>query len=208
MVSSVTLRFRFAVSWNLPYLTAMLITRIDGMVSYAFGRCKLSKTRAPRAYQNAPALIMRFSRSFPFMRTATHRSCQCYQEPTFRILYVGSDQELLVALRTVLLRPEYHIVSCADRSSAILFLKGDPRYDLLLFDLELHGSTGLKLARLAQSLPHRRRTPKVIATSNEITGSLEELARKAGVNECLTQTEDADELSRTIMRLLEREAAS
>jgi len=78
----------------------------------------------------------------------------------------------------------------------------------LLFDLELHGSTGLKLARLAQSLPHRRRTPKVIATSNEITGSLEELARKAGVNECLTQTEDADELSRTIMRLLEREAAS
>jgi len=140
------------------------------------------------------------------MRTATHRSCQCYQEPKFRILYVGSDQELLVALRTVLLRPEYHIVSCADPSSGILFLKDDPRYDLLLFDLELHGSTGLKLARLAQSLPHRRRTPKVIATSNEITGSLEELARKAGVNECLTKREDAGGLSQTIMRLLERAA--
>ena len=95
------------------------------------------------------------------MRTATHRSCRCYQEPKFRILYVGSDQELLITLRAVLLRPEYHIVSCADRGSAILFLKGDPRYDLLLFNLELSGSTALKLARLTQSLPHRRRTPKI-----------------------------------------------
>jgi CheY-like chemotaxis protein len=121
---------------------------------------------------------------------------------------VGSDQELLITLRTVLLRPEYHIVSCADRGSAILFLKGDPRYDLLLFDLELHGSTGLKLARLAQSLPHRRRTPKILATLHEITGSLEELARKAGVNKCLTKTEGVDELSQTIICLLERESVS
>jgi len=60
---------------------------------------------------------------------------------------------LLVALKKVLRKPEYHIVSCADRGSAILFLKTDPRYALLLFDLELHGSTGLKLARLTQSLP-------------------------------------------------------
>lgn len=142
------------------------------------------------------------------MRTATHRSCQCYQEPKFRILYVGSDQELLIALRTVLLRPEYHIVSCADRGSAILFLKGDPRYDLLLFDLELSRSTAVKLARLAQSLPHRRRTPTIIATSHEITGSLEELARKAGANECLTKTQGIDGLSQTIIRLLERESAS
>src|SRR5947207_8822332 len=51
-------RICFAVSWNLPCSTAMLITRIDGMVSYAFGRCRLSKTRAPTAYQTAPALII------------------------------------------------------------------------------------------------------------------------------------------------------
>src|SRR5207237_7537342 len=40
-------RIRFAVSWNLPCSTAMLITRKDGMVSYAFGRCSFSKTEAP-----------------------------------------------------------------------------------------------------------------------------------------------------------------
>lgn len=142
------------------------------------------------------------------MRTATHRSCPTYQESKFRILYVGSDQELLVALKKVLRKPEYHIVSCADRGSAILFLKGDPRYDLLLFDLELHGSTGLKLARLAQSLPHRRRTPKIIATSNKVTSSLEKLASKAGASECLTKAGDVAGVSQTIMRLLERAPAS
>src|SRR5216684_3007461 len=36
-------RFRFAVSWNLPCSTAMLITRIDGMVSYALCRCQIIK---------------------------------------------------------------------------------------------------------------------------------------------------------------------
>src|SRR5881227_3574999 len=63
MVSSLMSRSLFAVSWNLPCSTAMLITRIDGMVSYAFGRCRLSKTRAPTAYQNARALIILFENS-------------------------------------------------------------------------------------------------------------------------------------------------
>ena len=71
------------------------------------------------------------------MLTPTHRSCRGYPEPKRRILYVGRDQELLVALRKVLREPQYLIVSCMDRGSAILFLRGDPKYDLLLFDLEL-----------------------------------------------------------------------
>jgi hypothetical protein len=53
------------------------------------------------------------------------------QRPDFRLLYVGSDQQWLAALRKVLKRPEYHIVSCPDRGSAVLFLKGDARYHLL-----------------------------------------------------------------------------
>jgi CheY-like chemotaxis protein len=144
---------------------------------------------------------------YPIM-VPTHTSWPDSQEANFRILYVGRDEKLLVALRKFLREPQYLIVSCMDRGSAILFLRGDPKYDLLLFDLELHGSTGLKLARLAQSLPHRRRTPKIIATSNEITSSLEKLANKAGVTECLTKTGDVAGLSQTIMRLLEREPPS
>jgi CheY-like chemotaxis protein len=111
-----------------------------------------------------------------------------YQKPDFRLLYVGSDQQWLAALREVLREPEHHIVSCPDRGSAILFLKGDARYHLLLFELDLGGTTGLELASLARSLPHRELLPIIIVTEDEVTDKLEELARSAGASECLTKT--------------------
>lgn len=55
----------------------------------------------------------------------------------FRLLYVGADLDFLRALRKVLTKPECHIVSCPHVGSAIDFLKGNPRYDLLIFELEL-----------------------------------------------------------------------
>jgi CheY-like chemotaxis protein len=91
-----------------------------------------------------------------------------------------------------------------DRGSAILFLRGDPKYDLLLFDFELLGMKALEMARLAQSLPHRQRTPIIITTANGLTGNLEKRARRAGVKECLIKTAEVVELSQAIMRLLER----
>src|SRR6267143_501136 len=110
-----------------------------------------------------------------------------YQNPDFRLLYVGSDQHWLAALRKFLRKPEYHIVSCPDRGSAILFLKGDARYQLLLFELELHNPTGLELARLTRSLPHREQLPIIIVAGNEVSDHSEEVACLAGANEYLTK---------------------
>jgi len=125
-----------------------------------------------------------------------------YQDPDFRLLYVGSDQLWLAALRKVLKRPEYHVVSCPDRSSAILFLKGDAKYHLLLFELELRGTTGLELASLARSLPHREHLPILIVAGEEITDQLEELARRAGANEYLTKTGDISVAAASVQRRL------
>jgi hypothetical protein len=44
-------------------------------------------------------------------------------ESKFRILYLGSDFELVKALRRVLTKPDYRLVTCADRGTASLFLK-------------------------------------------------------------------------------------
>ncbi|MCU1267844.1 MAG: response regulator [Acidobacteria bacterium] len=134
----------------------------------------------------------------------THRSWPDSQEANVRILYVGRDEGLLVALRRVLREPQYLIVSCMDRGSAILFLRGDPKYDLLLFDFELLCNKGLEIVRLAQSLPHRQRTPIIITTAKGMTGNLEKRARRAGVKECLVKTGEVVELSQAIMRFLER----
>jgi hypothetical protein len=44
-------------------------------------------------------------------------------EAKFRLLYFGSDLELVAALRKVLTKPDYRLVTCSDRESAILFLQ-------------------------------------------------------------------------------------
>jgi len=51
------LRLHFAVSWNLPLSTAMLITRFLGGLSYAFGRCRIIKTRTPESIAEAVRFI-------------------------------------------------------------------------------------------------------------------------------------------------------
>ena len=125
-----------------------------------------------------------------------------YQNPDFRLLYVGSDQQWLAALRGVLRRPEYHIVSCPDRGSAILFLKGEARYHLLLFELELRGTTGLELASLARSIPHREQLPIIIVSGDEVTDQLDELTRRAGASECLTKIGDMSVAAASVQRCL------
>ena len=113
-----------------------------------------------------------------------------YQNPDFRLLYVGSDQQWLAALREHLRKPEFQFVSCADRGTAILFLKGEARYHLLLFELDMRGTNGLELASLARSLPHREQLPIIVVAEDEVTDPLEERARRAGASEYLTKTGD------------------
>jgi CheY-like chemotaxis protein len=102
----------------------------------------------------------------------------------FRVLYLGSDLALMAAVRQILTQPDYQVVTCSDRESAVLFLKSKIPYDLLLIDLEWRGKDGLKLARLAHSLRHRKRMPKIlVSSSNALSSDLKALARNAGVNE-------------------------
>ncbi len=123
------------------------------------------------------------------MQTPTNSTWADYQAPRFRILYVGSDLDFLSALRKAAGRPEHHVVGCPDRDSAIVFLKSDIGYHLVLFDIEMRDTAALELAELTRSLTHREEIPIVIV-ANEVTGSLEERARSAGADECITKTED------------------
>jgi DNA-binding response OmpR family regulator len=124
-----------------------------------------------------------------------------YKDPDYRLLYVGTDQDLLAALRRVFRKPEYVIVSCEDRGSAILFLEGDPRYHLLLFELEFGESRALKLAQLARSLSHRKHLPIVIVTGDKTSSEIEGLAGKSGTDEWVSK-KDLALVTDTVARLL------
>ena len=123
------------------------------------------------------------------------------QKPDFRLLYVGQDQLWFAALRKFLAKPQFHIVYCPDRSSAIRFLKGDPKYHLLMFDLEPQEPTALELIGLARSLPHREQLPIVIVTGEQPDRS-RDFARQTGATECLSKTGDVSVAAEAINRLL------
>ena len=106
------------------------------------------------------------------------------EQARFRLLYVGGDVEFLRPLREILTKPEYHIVCCQHVGSAIDFLNGNPRYDLLIFELELRG---LELAKLARSLSHREHLPIVMVTANDVVGGFGNRSRSLPVDEWVSK---------------------
>jgi DNA-binding response OmpR family regulator len=140
------------------------------------------------------------------MHPPTHICSDCCPRPEskFRLLYVSSDLETLASLRAVLTSAQVHIIACSDRGSAILFLKSGIPYHLMLIDLEWRGTEGLKLARLARSLRHRRRMPTLLLSATALNAPTSQLARKAGINKCVEKTQDMTEAVEAITRLVER----
>ncbi len=125
-------------------------------------------------------------------------------ESKYRLLYLGTDLELMAAVRQALTEPDYRLVTCSDRESAILFISSEIPYHLLLIDLEWRGKEGLKLARLARSLWHRKRMPIILVTARKLSSATKTSARRAGVNESLTKTPDIGAVSEAIRQVIEK----
>jgi DNA-binding response OmpR family regulator len=113
-------------------------------------------------------------------------------------LYLGNDLKLIAALRQVLPEPVYLLVTCSDRESAVLFLKSDIPYEVLLVDFEWRKKDGVEVARLAHKLQHRKRMPIVLAGA-KLTRHTRAVAAKAGVRECVLKTQDVREVIQRVM---------
>ncbi|HKB68473.1 MAG TPA: response regulator [Pyrinomonadaceae bacterium] len=122
-------------------------------------------------------------------------------ESKYRILYLGVDLELIAAVRRVFTESDYRLVTCSDRESAVLFLKSEIQYDLMLIDFDWRGMEVLRLTRLARSLGHRKQMPIILVAGTRLSSERKTLARKAGVKECVTKTRDMGAVSDAIVRL-------
>ena len=120
-------------------------------------------------------------------------------EPEFRLLYLGNDLKLIATLRQVLAEPVYRLVTCSDRESAVLFLKSDIPYEVLLIDLEWRGKNGLEVARLARKLRHRKRMPIVLLVGAKLNRRRQTVAAEAGVTTWMLKTEKIEEAIRRVM---------
>ena len=149
---------------------------------------QFSKTRARKAYQKAPALII-LVEVLVRMLIQIDEPVIRWVEPDFRLLYVGSDRDFVASLRNALRRPVFQIVPCPDHRSAILFLESDIWYHLFLSEVDTQDPTGLELIRLVRSLSHRKRIPIIAVTANERKRDLEEVTRREGVTKCVSKQE-------------------
>jgi len=118
------------------------------------------------------------------------------------ILYVEDDELLRLTVQDTLELEGWRVEPCGDGLTALVRIESSERYDLLLFDNELPGASGLELLRHARMLPYRQRTPIVIVSA---TDSAHE-ARRAGANAFLKKPDDIHQLVSTIARLLDTSA--
>ena len=112
----------------------------------------------------------------------------------FRLLYFGADLKLIAAVQQVLTKPNYQLVTSSNYDDAVLFLRSRIPYNLLLIDFEWRETEGLKLARRARSIRHRKRMPIVLVAAKEPGSDTKMLLRKAGISEWVLQTEDVGEM--------------
>lgn len=120
-------------------------------------------------------------------------------ESKFRLLYFGADLKLITALKQTLTKPTYQLVTSSNYEDAVLFLRSRIPYHLLLIDFEWREAEGLKLARRARSLRHRKRMPIVVVAAKDPGRETKMLARKAGVTEWVLKTEDVGEVIKQLV---------
>ncbi len=114
------------------------------------------------------------------------------------ILSVEDNRIVADALIETLEAEGWSVEACTDGTSALERLNSQERFDLLLFDNELPGASGLELTRQARLLPHRQQTPIVMLSASDCEAE----AGEAGVNAFLRKPEDIMAVAETISRLI------
>jgi CheY-like chemotaxis protein len=115
------------------------------------------------------------------------------------ILYVEDNKFVADAVRELLEAEGWTVELCPDGNAAMNRLAGGAAYDLLLFDNELPGVSGLELTRYARSLPRYRTTPIIMISATDYSAD----ARRAGVDLFLRKPNEIGELVNAVRRLLE-----
>ncbi|HEV7905921.1 MAG TPA: response regulator [Pyrinomonadaceae bacterium] len=116
------------------------------------------------------------------------------------ILYVEDNKFVADAVKETLEGEGWRVERCADGYVALLLIKSDRRYDLILLDNELPNVNGLELARRARELPHRTGTPIIMLSVSEGVRD----ALLAGADVFLRKPQDIGKVVETIKRLLDR----
>jgi CheY-like chemotaxis protein len=113
------------------------------------------------------------------------------------ILYAEDNKLVSDAVRDLLEAEGWRVELYANGNAAMNRIAGGVRYDLLLFDNELPGATGLELTRYARSLPRYRTTPIIMVSAADCRPD----ALNAGADLFLRKPDDVHALVGAVRRL-------
>ncbi|HYX29342.1 MAG TPA: tetratricopeptide repeat protein [Pyrinomonadaceae bacterium] len=116
------------------------------------------------------------------------------------VLHVEDNKQVANVIKDFLSSEGMHIDSCGNGMTALRILTGDARYDVVIVDNDLPGLSGLELVRRVHKITHRRKTPIIMLSGDEI----ETEAWRAGVKEFLRKPQDIDRVASTVERLVTR----
>ncbi len=118
------------------------------------------------------------------------------------ILHVEDHVQIARLVGDILVAEDWRVESCSDGDTALRKLTGSDHYDVLIFDNDLPGISGLELVERARKITHRRRIPIIVLSGDDC----EKAAWRAGANAFLRKPEGIDRLAATITRLLRDES--
>jgi CheY-like chemotaxis protein len=118
--------------------------------------------------------------------------------PEASILYVEDSRLVAIGVKETLELDGWRVELCEDGTSAMNRLASGAHYDLLIFDQELPGASGIELVQYARRLPQHRRTPIVMVSA----GDYGPQALQAGADAFLRKPDDIPALGETVARLL------
>jgi two-component system chemotaxis response regulator CheY len=119
--------------------------------------------------------------------------------PHATILYAEDDRLLRLAVTEILEDEGWTVDACPDGNAAMNRLAGGFAYDLLLFDNDLPGASGIELARYARRLPRYRSTPIIMLSATDCRDE----AQGAGADLFLGKPDDVHALVEAVRRLTE-----
>jgi len=114
------------------------------------------------------------------------------------VLHVEDNKEVAHVIADLLNSEGMEVKTCGHGMTALKWLAGDARYDVVIVDNDLPGLGGLELVRRVRKITHRRKTPIIMLSGDDI----ETEAWRAGVKEFLRKPEDIDRVASTVERLL------
>jgi len=111
------------------------------------------------------------------------------------ILIAEGDQSVAKLFATIFARQNWKVAVTAHADDAIMALRGNERFDVVVVSYEVPGSSGVEITKLVRSLAHREDTAVVMVTGS---GEIEVEAFRAGATDVLHKPVDIQRLIATV----------